>query len=87
MAPGEYSTIVDVILDGHGNLIGVRTLQSSGIAEFDNAVDVSWKKIGNFPNPPTALLNELGQVHTGWTFSVQVGQGFNLEYMPPERTY
>jgi outer membrane biosynthesis protein TonB len=84
---GEYSTVVDVVLDQSGNLVEVRRIQSSGIEEFDLAVDESWKKIGNFPNPPRGLLDQEGKVHTGWTFTVQVGEGFNLNSLPPERNY
>lgn len=84
---GEYTTNVDVVFDREGNLIEIRYLKSSGIREFDQAVETSWRKISRFPNPPKGLLNELGHVHTGWNFTVQVGQGFNLDLLPPERTY
>lgn len=84
---GEYTTHVDVVFDRDGNLIGIRYIQSSGVHEFDQAVESSWRKISRFPNPPKGLLNEQGQVHTGWNFTVHVGQGFNLDSLPPERTY
>lgn len=85
--PGEYSTVVDVILDREGGLIEIRRMQSSGIDEFDSAVDSSWRKISRFPNPPTGLVEADGYVHTGWTFTVNVGQGAMIEYLPPERVY
>lgn len=84
---GEYTTQVDVVFDREGNLIAIHYIKSSGVPEFDQAVEKSWRKISRFPNPPKGLLNEQGQVHTGWNFTVQVGQGFNLDSMPPERTY
>ena len=84
---GEYSTVVDVVFDREGSLIGINKIHESGIPEFDSAVDRSWRKIGRFPNPPKDLLDGSGQVHTGWTFTVEVGKGFNLDYMPPERNY
>ena len=84
---GEYTTQVDVVMDRSGNLLEIRRLQGSGIAEFDQAVDTAWHKMANFPNPPAGLLDERGEVHTGWTFTVMVGQGFNLESLPPERNY
>ena len=84
---GDYQTQVDAIFDGEGNLLSVEQSQSSGIAEFDAAVQNAWRRLGRFPNPPKALLNAQGEVHTGWTFTVQVGAGFNLDSMPPERTY
>jgi hypothetical protein len=85
--PGDYSTTVDVVLDREGHLIRVRYLNNSGIREFDDAVEKSWHRVGHFPNPPSGLVNENGEVHTGWTFTVQVGAGFNMEYLPPERNY
>jgi TonB family protein len=82
---GEYSTVVDVVFDREGNLVAVRRMHASGIPEFDAAVDAAWKRAPRFPNPPTGLLNEAGEVHTGWTFTVNVGNGFN--FMPPTRNY
>jgi hypothetical protein len=88
IGPGDYSTVVDVVLDKQGNLLRVERIQSSNIPEFDQAVDVSWKKVGKFQNPPSGLLDAQGEVHTGWTFTVQVGQaGIGLNYLPPERNY
>jgi outer membrane biosynthesis protein TonB len=84
---GDYTTVVDVVLDAQGNLIQVRQIQGSGIAILDEAVDSSWKKIGHFPNPPKDLLNAQGEVHTGWTFTVQLSQGAGMEYLPPARVY
>lgn len=86
--PGNYSTIVDVVFDSSGKLVDVHTTQNSGIAEFDAAVPDAWRKVGNFPNPPHDLLDKMGQVHTGWTFTVQIGgRGIGVDYLPPERNY
>jgi len=57
------------------------------VPEFDEAVNRAFGRIGRFPNPPRALLNEKGEAHTGWSFSVNVDSGFNLNYRPPERNY
>ena len=85
--PGEYTTVVDVVFDRAGYLIAIKRLQSSGIEDFDQVAENSWKKIGRFPNPPTGLLNAEGEVHTGWSFTVRVEDGFRLQYLPPERSY
>lgn len=85
--PGDYTSAVDVVLDAEGNLVEVRLLQASGVREFDEAVNTSWKKVGRFPNPPKGLLSKDGNVHTGWNFTVQVGKGTGFNFMPPERTY
>ncbi|MGK5083317.1 TonB C-terminal domain-containing protein [Bdellovibrionota bacterium FG-1] len=84
---GEYSTQLDVVFDREGNLVAIHQLRSSGVADFDKSASTSWHAVGRFPNPPTGLLNENGEVHTGWTFTVQVNQGLNLDYLPPERVY
>ena len=84
---GEYSTIVDVVVDANGNLVDIIYIQHSSIPEFDAAVESSWRRIMRFPNQPRGLLNEFGEAHTGWTFTVHVGPGFNWQYMPPERNY
>lgn len=87
LQPGEYTTSIDVVFDKDGNLVAVNQISGSGIPDFDNAASSAWHSIGRFPNPPAGLLNEQGQVHTGWTFTVQLNQGMNLESMPPERVY
>ena len=84
---GEYNTVVDVVMDADGNLIEVHQLHGSGFPELDSVVEAAWKRIGRFPNPPTALLNPQGEVHTGWTFTVEIGAGFGSRFLPPERNY
>ncbi len=85
--PGDYTTVVDVVFDSAGKLLAVNYLTRSGVQEFDAAVDSSWRKIGRFPNPPRDLLNAQGHVHMGWSFSVHMTEGFQLQYLPPERNY
>ncbi len=82
---GDYSTLVDVVLDASGNLIHVHLLQTSGVQEFDETVDASWKKLDKFPNPPQGLLNLDRQIHMGWTFTVHVAKGLSFE--SPSRSY
>jgi outer membrane biosynthesis protein TonB len=84
LGPGDYVAIVDVIFDREGNLLKIKYLQSSGISVFDSAVENSWHRISRFPNPPHDLLDKNGQVHTLWNFTVSVGNGVGIEYMPPE---
>ena len=85
--PGEYLTTVDVVLDAQGKLLKIDILKSSGIQIFDAAVDHSWRRIGNFPNPPRGLLNSENIIHTGWSFIVKVGEGFQFYDLPPSRNY
>ncbi|HAR42884.1 MAG TPA: hypothetical protein DCS07_09695 [Bdellovibrionales bacterium] len=83
--PGDYSTIVDVVLDPEGELLAIRHLQDSGIPELDHAVDSSWRRVNRFPNPPTGLLNEQKELHMVWTFTVHIDEGAGIQYLPPER--
>lgn len=85
--PGDYTTQVEVILDQQGNLVRVNLLQNSAITEFDRAAIDSWYRIGRFPNPPKDLLDNRGIVRTGWTFTVQVGEGLQWQSLPPQRQY
>jgi hypothetical protein len=84
---GDYTTVVDVVFDRDGGLIGVERNQASGVEEFDRIVDEAWKQVGRFPNPPTGLLDSSGQVHTGWAFTVRIRGGMPFELLPPERNY
>ncbi len=87
VVPGDYVTVVDVVFDRYGNLIGVRRLQTSGIPEFDQAAESVWRRVSRFPNPPRDLLDARGEVHTGWTFTVRMTRGFQWNYLPPERRW
>lgn len=87
VSAGDYTTVVDVILDREGNLVGVRLIHGSGVDAFDKAVDQALAKTGRFPNPPHDLLNQAGEVHTGWTFTVSLQQGTGYNFLPPERVY
>ena len=60
---------------------------SSHVNEFDQAAILAWKTVGPFPNPPKGLLNESGEVHTGWTFTVQINNTYNYQTLPPEKVY
>jgi hypothetical protein len=71
----------------HGDLVRTNQLRSSGIPEFDAAVEKAWRRVGRFPNPPRDLLGKDGFVHMGWTFTVKVGGGIGFQFMPPERNY
>ena len=87
VAPGNYVTQVEVLFDRSGNMTEIRYHHSSGMPEFDQAVESAWRKIGQFPNPPNALIEQDGTVHTAWSFTVEVGEDFNRQYLPPTRNY
>lgn len=82
---GDYATVVDVVLDEKGNLVGVNLVKSSGVTLFDEIVNDCWKKLAKFPNPPKGLLNSDRQIHMGWTFTVRISKG--MFFNAPDRNY
>lgn len=84
---GEYIAHADVVFDREGNLREVRILQSSGVPAFDEAIHYAWRKIQRFPNPPRDLLDASGEVHTGWSFAVNLDANSGFQFYEPERTY
>lgn len=85
--PGDYTTVLDVVLDQTGKLVDIRVVSSSRILAYDEAAIESWKRVGRFPNPPKGLLDERGEIHTGWTYRLEIGQGGPFNSRPPERNY
>jgi hypothetical protein len=82
LQPGEYTTTVDAVYDRNGNLVEINQLAGSSIEEFDKAAMSAFRAIGRVPNPPEGLLNPEGKVHIGWSFTVQLNQGMNLDTLP-----
>jgi TonB family protein len=78
---------VEVVLDREGNFKDLRWLKSSGVAEFDTAVEETWRKLNRFPNPPQGILTAEGEVRMGWSFLVRVGEGPEIYFAPPARHY
>ncbi|MCM2323649.1 MAG: TonB family protein, partial [Oligoflexia bacterium] len=87
LQPGSYTTVAEVVMDRDGNLQAIEILRSSGVEAFDRAVIDSWRKIQRFPNPPQGLTEADGKVRTGWNFTVQVGSGVGMRFLPPRRAY
>jgi hypothetical protein len=84
-APGSYTTRVAVLFDREGNLKALQILDSSQIAFLDRVVIESWKRVPRFPNPPQGLIEADGTVRTLWSFTVDVGEGRGLQFLPPRR--
>ncbi|MBI4926107.1 MAG: hypothetical protein HY843_09300 [Bdellovibrio sp.] len=83
----DYITIVDVVLDKDGNVIGVTHLQDCIIEEFNQAADSPWHLAKRFPNPPTALLNEKEEMHLEFRFTVSVSKQLSIQLMPSQQFY
>jgi TonB family protein len=87
LAPGDYITKIEVILDERGSLKDLRIFESAGVRAFDQAVLDSWRKLERFPNPPRELLEKDGLLHMGWTFSFRLENGAGVRFLPPRRGF
>jgi len=72
IAPGEYLTVVEIVLDRQGHLQAINFQQRSGVTGLDYAVEESWRQVKQFQNPPSGLLSSDGLVRMNWSFSFQV---------------
>jgi hypothetical protein len=84
---GDYVTVVDVTFDSQGNMLGLVFRTRSTSQALDQVVDSSWRKVAPFPNPPSELIDSKGEFHIGYTFTVRVGRGFGMQFLPPERIF
>lgn len=67
----NYITGVIVILDRFGHVTGVQVLQGSGARDLDQAAVDAFNNAGPFPDPPSGLVDENGQIKIRWDFVLQ----------------
>jgi TonB family protein len=72
--PGEYTAIVEAVLDKDGNILQLNWRESSGLKEFDEAVEATWRKAGQFHNPPKQLIGADGTVRVPFSFQLNTGR-------------
>ncbi len=60
-----------ITLNRSGELTGVQVKSSSGLNELDDAAIEAFWEASPFPNPPTGLVNELGEVKINWDFVLE----------------
>jgi outer membrane biosynthesis protein TonB len=85
LAPAEYTTIVEAVLDRRGDLLRLDFVAPSGVAALDRAVEDSWKKAERFPNPPAGLLEASGEVRLKWKYTVDASGSSGLFFPSPRR--
>ncbi len=72
----EYTTVVHVVLDRHGNLSSVSLVRTCGIRAFDEATLDAFRIAAPFPPPPDGLLDRNGQaVLPSVGFTVTLSRG------------
>lgn len=64
----NYVTRTLVTLNTTGHVIAVRVLEESGTLELDDAAVKAFNDAGPFPNPPTDLVDQEGEVKVRWDF-------------------
>ncbi len=64
----DYMTQLLVSLDKEGRITRVQVIGVSGTGELDEAAIKAFNDAGPFPNPPTGLVDNRGQVLVRWDF-------------------
>lgn len=67
----NYVTGVVVVLDRHGTITGVQVLERSGATDLDRAAVDAFNSAGPFPDPPSGLVDENGEIRIPWNFILQ----------------
>lgn len=67
----NYVTGVIVVLDRNGKVTGVQMLERSGAHDLDQAAVDAFNEAGPFPDPPTGLVDEKGEIKIRWDFILQ----------------
>lgn len=67
----NYVTGVVVVLDRNGQVTGVQLLQGSGARDLDQAAIDAFNSAGPFPDPPSGLVDEKGEIKIRWDFVLQ----------------
>lgn len=67
----DYVTGVVVVLDASGQITAVQVLQQSGAKDLDQAAVDAFNAAGPFPDPPSGLADENGEIKIPWSFILQ----------------
>lgn len=67
----DYVTGVIVVLDRFGQITAVKVLRQSGAHDLDRAAVDAFNSAGPFPDPPSGLVDEKGEIRIRWDFILQ----------------
>ncbi|HTN52580.1 MAG TPA: TonB family protein [Anaeromyxobacter sp.] len=79
----DYTTIVEVLIDGSGNLSGIRLLRGCGLDFLDEELLRAIRKAAPFPNPPTGMVEGDGRIHVSLAYTLLQGSGPRMQIMAP----
>ncbi|MFC2075362.1 TonB family protein, partial [Bdellovibrionota bacterium] len=82
---GELITKVRVTLNQDGSLTNIKILDGSGLRELDNIAIASFEKAAPFPNPPSGMIEENGNVYLRWDFILTTQAGTRLRVFVSQR--
>ena len=69
-------TRIEVLLDDQGNLNSIIVRKKSGLDELDEASILAFQKAHPFPNPPSPMVTEDGQVRLEYSFVLSQNDNF-----------
>ncbi len=77
-APRKSNWVAQVliVLDDQGAIVDMQVLQSSGAPTLDRFTLSAIQQAAPFPNPPSVLLNEYGEIRMTWNFIFSQTQRF-----------
>ena len=67
----EHLTGIVVTLDKTGKITNVQIMKNSGTRDLDQAAVDAFNRAGPFPDPPSGLVDEKGEIRITWDFIVQ----------------
>lgn len=67
----DYVTGVIVVLDRAGQITAVQVLRQSGAQDLDQAAVDAFNQAGPFPDPPSGIVDENGEIRIRWDFVLQ----------------
>lgn len=67
----NYVTGVIVVLDRNGQITAVKLQEKSGATDLDQAAVDAFNAAGPFPDPPSGLVDENGEIKIPWSFILQ----------------
>ncbi len=76
----DRMTILEITLDGLGNVVSTQIKSSSGVFYLDDEAVNSFRKASPFPNPPKILFASGENFSFTFGFIVNVQKGFSLNF-------